>query len=132
MISRKTLLAITALGSLCLFVAAYPEIFSLCSDDNYSTCNAMFDSVAETLLPFLALALFFGFVYWAPDYIYRAWFRFVLWWIPLSMLAILIAPKYSGNILDPIEKGTVALFFSGVFVVVSILIIAIKYFRTRS
>ncbi len=62
--------------------------------------------------------------------IYRAWFKFARWWIPLSMLFILIAPEYSQDLLYPIEKGGVAFVSSSIFFIVSTIIITVKYFRS--
>jgi hypothetical protein len=63
--------------------------------------------------------------------VYQAWFRFARWWIPLSMVLILISPEYSGDWMYPITKGTVAFLTSGIFIVVSVLIIFVKLLRSR-
>jgi len=46
------------------------------------------------------------------------------------MFLVLVSPEY-GNELLPIVKGTVAFFTSLLFVLLSLLIIAWKYFATR-
>jgi len=68
---------------------------------------------------------------WVTHEIYESWFRFARWWIPLSMLAIFMAPEYSHDWMFRVEKGSVALAMSATFIIVSIGIIAIKYFSLK-
>ncbi|MBI5645126.1 hypothetical protein HY970_03440 [Candidatus Kaiserbacteria bacterium] len=83
------------------------------------------------LIPFIALFLVSIFVHWIRQDMYESWFRFARWWVPLSMIAIFLAPEYDKDFLFPIEKGTVSLFLSVVFLIVSTLIILVKYFSNK-
>ena len=80
---------------------------------------------------FIPLFLFSLITYKMREEVYQAWFRFVCWWIPLSVLLIFIAPEYSHDWLYPIEKGSVALLTSAIFLIVSLLIIVAKYISLR-
>ena len=69
--------------------------------------------------------------YWMREEVYRAWFKFARWWIPLSMVLILISPEYSHDWMYRIEKGTVAFATSLIFVIVSLIIIITKLASSR-
>lgn len=83
------------------------------------------------LLPIIPLFLFSIITYKMRDEVYRAWTRFSYVWIPLSMVAIFLAPEYSADWMFPIEKGSVAFFSSLIFAVISLLLIIYKYFASR-
>lgn len=65
------------------------------------------------------------------DEIYQMWFKFARWWVPVSMFLIFITPEYGGGLFNPIQKGSVAVGLSALFFLISLIIIAIQYFRTR-
>ncbi len=65
------------------------------------------------------------------DEVYRAWLRFSYVWIPLSMLLIFLAPEYTSNRMFPVVKGTVAFFSSLLFVIISPILIAWKWFSSH-
>ena len=92
------------------------------------------DVLSNTMVNFFPVISFFLFsliTYKMRNEVYSAWLRFSYVWIPLSMTAIFLAPEYSGDLMYPIEKGSVALITSLLFVVISFLIIVWKYFATR-
>lgn len=85
-------------------------------------------SFLVAFLPTLALFLFSLITYWMREEVYRAWFKFVRWSIPLSMFLIFITPEYAGGLINPFQKGGVAFMLTITFSLVSILIILIKHF----
>ena len=82
-------------------------------------------------VPTFPLFLFSLLTYFMKEEVYRAWSRFALVWIPLSMLLIFLAPEYSTDWMYRIEKGSVALATSAIFAVVSLVIVGVKYFKSR-
>ena len=64
-------------------------------------------------------------VYFLRDEIFRAWFKFAVVWVPLTILLTLMAPEYGQSLL-PIEKGGVTFLFSVIFFIVSVIIIVAK------
>jgi len=80
------------------------------------------------MIPLFFLSLI---TYWMRNEVYEAWFRFARWWIPLSMLAIFIAPEYSSDWMYRIEKGSVAFITSALFVAISTIIILTVQARGR-
>ncbi len=136
MISKKKTLAIFIGGfvlQVILVLFAYSNLFESCYDN--LPCREGFLSLVTIISPythlFIPLFIFSFVTYRMREEIYQAWFRFTRWWIPLSMLAIFIAPEYSNDWLYPIEKGGVALAVIVVFCTVSILIIGVKYASIR-
>lgn len=77
------------------------------------------------LAPLSLLALFLR------DEVFRAWVRFAKWWVPLSMFLILITPDRSWDWMFPLQPGVTALATSGIFLVVSLLIMATAAMRFR-
>ena len=125
------MLWITALGGIILIIAALSRQIGFCPPYSYSICAAASDRFAEALLPVVPLFIFSLITYWPRNEIYESWFRFARWWIPLSMLAILIAPEYSSDWMYSIEKGTVAFATSALFALVSLIIIIARWASLR-
>lgn len=111
------------------FVSGFSRELSYCPSYSYSSCAFFFDGFAQVFLPIFPAFLFSLITYKMRDEVYRTWFKFARWWIPLSMLVIFLAPEYPSNFMSPIEKGTVALLFSALFVIISTVIVGRKYFR---
>lgn len=67
------------------------------------------------------------------DEIWRSWFNFSKWYLPLSVVAIALFPSQTHNLFltDPFDKKFASLLFSAIFLLVSLLIIAIKSWRLR-
>ncbi|OGG61575.1 hypothetical protein A3I46_03515 [Candidatus Kaiserbacteria bacterium RIFCSPLOWO2_02_FULL_54_13] len=95
----------------------------------------MFKSVAEPLFV-IALSLLFVsfFLFLVREGVFRAWLRFAYWWIPVSLVFIYLAGGWSGGgfgIPNVLDQEFVAVIFSGLFAIISLLIIVWKYFSTR-
>lgn len=131
MVNKKYLLAVSGGISGFLLIADLLGTSTLCGGNRYTACMQTLHSVFLVLLPFLPLFFLVIVFFLVRAEIYAPWFRFARWWIPLSMLAIFMAPEYSHDWMFRIEKGSVAMTASALFVVISILIIAIKYFALK-
>lgn len=130
MISRRTVLMFSGLVSLAIVVVDLLGTSVVCGGRQYTQCMQIVHFGALTFLPLIAVfVIAVAMSLFSSDRVYQSWFRFARWWIPMSMLAIFIAPKYSGNVLDSIEKGSVALVTSVIFIVVSLIIIGYKLVR---
>ena len=132
MLSKRNTLLASLLGIVAFFVFAFSRELGLCSSDSYSECASTLEGLAETLLPVFPVMIFSLVTYLLRIDVYTAWFKFVRWAIPLSLLLILIAPQYDSDWMFPIDKGTVAFAASAIFFVVSLVIILLKYFSTRN
>ena len=127
---RLTFLILT-LGIILFTISVLSREIGYCPSYSYSSCVVVFNALAEMLLlVFPALFLFFV-VYFMRNEIYEAWFLFTRWWIPLSMLSVLVAPEYAHDWMYPIEKGNVAFGMSIIFILVSVLIIIVKFLSLK-
>jgi hypothetical protein len=131
MISKKILLIVSGLGAIILISLDYVGTSQLCGGRQYTVCMGNLYNVMINFLPIIPLFLLSLITYKMREEIFRAWLKFSYVWIPLTMLAILVSPEY-GNALLPIEKGTVGVFFSLLYIIISLLIIAYKYFTLKS
>lgn len=131
MLSKKTFLILSCGFALITFILGTLEPFRLCGDQ-WRQCIQVNYVISILLLPTIPLFLFSLITYKMRDDIYRAWFRFARWAIPLSMFFILIAPTYSNDRMYPIEKGSIALLTSVLFSIVSVAIILYRLFVSRS
>lgn len=129
--TKKTVL----MTSFILSVASVASLFStqihLCPPFSYGRCVDFFDAFFIISFPIIPLFIFSLITYKMKDDVFRLWWKFAGIWTLLSMSAIIAAPEYSGNILSPIEKGSVALFFAGMFVLISTILIIYKSLSLR-
>ena len=126
---RKNVLLTSGVISIVVIVIGIFGTYALCN--NNERCINILHLFFLNFLPIVPVFVFSLIMCWMREEVYHAWFRFARWWAPLSMIAIFIAPEYSSDWIYPIEKGSVALFSSTIFVVVSIFIVTLKIISTR-
>ncbi len=131
MIAKAQLLWVSGLITVLLLVSNWTGTFRLCGGTEYGQCMDVLYSIIVNFIPFLAVFSLSLITYKMRDEVYRTWFKFARWYVPLSMLLILITPEYGGELFNPIQKGSVAFLLTALFFVVSLLIVAIKYFRRQ-
>jgi hypothetical protein len=103
----------------------------LCSGRQYQECIDFAYVTLILLLPVLPLFLLSLITYNLREEIYTAWSRFARWWIPLSMFLTLVAPSQSHDWMFPIDKGRVSFFMSLFFAIISLILIAYKFFTPK-
>jgi len=123
MISKKKLFFTSFVFTLILVLIGIFGTYSVCV--NKITCVNILHHLFIYGLFFLPLFFLSLITYKMRDSVYQAWFRFVRWWIPLSILPVLISPSY-GHGLIPVDKGRVSLALSALFLLISLVIILIK------
>lgn len=116
--------------SLILLLMVMVDTPRLCSEGD-TACSMFVFNLAVNLLPAVPLFLFSLATSLLRQEVVLLWFKFAVPWTAASMLAILAAPRYASDWMFPIEKGTVAMFFMAIFVIVSIVIIARGYWSRR-
>ncbi len=91
-------------------------------------------SLGETLFVLSITLLFVSFlVTFVSHVVFNSWLRFAAWWIPLSIILIVITPE-TGNSWMPlyfIGKGTVTVLMASLFTIISLILIAWKTFAVR-
>ena len=129
MIEKKILLLVSGAITLLLLILDQIGTDRLCGGRQYTECMQNLHSLLTIFIPVTAVFLAIVVFYWTREEVYQAWFRFLRWWIPLSVLLILVTPEYGGGLINPVSKGTVAVFLSALFVLISMIIITYKYWR---
>lgn len=133
MLTKKTALVSSFLLTICLIFWDYIGNYKLCDllteQGHAGDCPFMLANIEYLLMPILFFLPLAFITYFMREEIYKAWFRFARWWIPLSIALIFLSPEYSSDWILPIEKGSVALTTSILFVCISIIVIALKYWR---
>lgn len=79
-------------------------------------------------LSFVAFFLFF-----VRDQIFSAWLTFAKWWIPLTIVSIIISPTDGSGAFFPAfsSKELTSIWMSGLFVSLSLILIAFKHFTLK-
>lgn len=131
MISKKGSIYIGFVGVFLFFISAFSKEIGICAAYSYSLCLDFSNQFAEILMPFFALLLLSLITYRMREEVYRAWFRFARWYVPIAMLLILITPEYGGGLFNPVQKGSVSFVLTALFFIISLLLIAIQYFRSK-
>lgn len=128
---KSALLGLSMTGIIVLLVSIYSRQIGLCQNLSYSSCRIFFDGFAEVLFPSIPLFLFSLVTYFLSGAVFKAWSRFALVWIPLSMIVIAIVPEYAGDVLYSYGKGLIAFYSSILFSIISIVIITASWFKAK-
>lgn len=83
----------------------------------------------------LSLALFAVVVILLPfrDQVFRSCLKFAMWYLPLSVFLIVLAPTHGHGFLPPLmTKELASLLLGGLFVLISLLIISVLFFSRKS
>jgi len=135
MVTKRNLLLVVFLLDVILFTSNYVGTYWICDHlffgGHEGSCPGILANGIIVFYPFFPLLILSLITYKMRDEVFRTWLKFTYVWIPLTMFLILIAPEY-GNAFLPIEKGTVAGFFSLLYILISLLLITYKYFATRN
>jgi hypothetical protein len=121
------------------YVIAHPLKFGFCAH-TYTVGEEL--RCLDELLPmwggililfFIPLFLFSLITYPMRDVVFQRWFRFARWWIPLSMVLILITPNPHGSWLtiNLISKPLTTAVTLALFVLISTIIIVVTWWKHR-
>lgn len=128
--TRKKVCVISLIG-LVLGIVIDPYILGFCTTDR-SLC--VFDSLAHALgkplvIIFLPLFLVSAAMFYFKEQVFDIWVKFVCFWLPITALFVILAPEYDSSLLN-IQKDSVSLFMSGLFVIVSFFLIVYRSIRS--
>lgn len=119
---KKKLLCLSTVGAVLFGVFLTISLMGVCFLD-YICDRTHDDSMAAIFFPLFPLFIFSLITYKMREEVLEIWWKFARIWIPVSMLAILIAPSYTHNWILPIVKGTVAFASVVLFVIISLALI---------
>ncbi len=108
--------------------------YALCQNDD--SCAHVLHYLYVLFSPVTWLFIFSLLTYRLPERYFRAWSRFALVWIPLSMILVVLAPEYiSGGLfiqIGPVfTKSYVSNTSSQLFALISTLILLVVWVRSR-
>ena len=126
-----TTLTLSILGSVTGYFLSDPSILESCR--NYPGCNSMV--VGEYIgVPLLLFSVVFAIIslvlLFARDEIFRSWSKFARIFLPIAAILIILSPSQP-SFLNP-DRELTTWWMAGLFLVISILLIAWKWRRTSS
>src|SRR3989338_7740165 len=98
MIEKKNLFLVSGAITLLLIILDQIGTARICGGRQYTECMQSLHSLLTVFIPIITVFLVAVVFYWMREEVYQAWFRFLRWWIPLSMLLILVTPEYGGGL----------------------------------
>ncbi len=132
MFSKRISVIVGLVGSLLFLISLFAREIGLCSLI-YTSCQDIFNPIAETLIIFIPFLLFATGLYFMQTNVYMAWLKFAIVWIPISIVAVAMTPEYGSSLLYTVDKSIVAFLSLGIFTTISSGIIFLEYvvFRLR-
>ena len=127
---KRILLFISFIASIILVLIPIYGTYTLCN--NNESCVSLlyyFFFYGMFFLPLFILSLI---TYKLRDEVFKTWLHFVYWWVPLSVFLVFITPDSNPSILPIVTKGPVALLMSFLFLIISLIIIIIRFFTSRN
>lgn len=128
MLTKKSLVISSFVFSVVLASLILLQKNSFCyATDWCRTLWGNLNLVGYILFVFPFVFLFSLITYFLRESVFRAWANFAKWWVPLQILLVLITPESSGGyFVSLIDKQFVAIILSGVFAILSLIIIIWK------
>ena len=126
---KKWVLFVSGIVSVVLISINFVGTYRMCSD--VFECTEILSSGILVLFPIIPLFLLSLITYKMREEIFQDWWRFARIFIPLAMFLILITPAYTHNWMFPVVKGTVAVFLSSLFVIISFVRIILAYRKLK-
>lgn len=135
MMTKKHTLIISSFFAVMLFVvgANMSSINSLlCGEPRSFSCLDIIDIIATLLVFTIPIFVFSLLTYFLRTETFRAWLHFTYWWVPLSFVIILFSSsRPSANIVGISDQEIFSILTFGLYVLLSLIIIAWKYAATR-
>src|SRR3989338_7499703 len=129
LVTKKNVLFLAIFGSVIFYLTAFqPKI--ICGGV-YGDCWDIIDLIWPLLLSALPLLFLSLITYKMRDEIFHTWITFAKWWVPLSVIAILVTPVESGGWISVPLQATMALFCAAALFVISLILITYKHFTLK-
>lgn len=122
-------LVVSSLISAAVLGVIYLGPYNVCAADR--SCADFIATLSKLGIPFIALSVLSVSTLAASRNLLRPWAVFSLFFIPLSVFLILIAPDTTGNWMFPHDKGRVALISALAYFIISLGILAQSLLLSR-
>ena len=127
-VTKKNSLLVLGLLLLLIFAAAlWISETQLCGYSDESICAKTlltFEGSGILILPAFVICLILCKM---RDEIFRAWIRFAIWWVPLSIIIIGTASTDAQSYIFPSSQSLLGLLLPFLFVIISLIIIIYKW-----
>lgn len=123
--TKKKLFAISFLLGSSSFFFGY-----ISSNDQCFLAYKQCESIAYVFIIFVPLFLLTIPFYFTRESTFVSWKKFLSWWIPLSLLFIILVPHSPAD-LSPIYKKTIFWMMSGGLIIISLILISYKSFKKK-
>lgn len=120
--------------SLVLSIADFLFVYSRYFEDLYNRTYLFYDLEGAfiSIFFFSAIIVFLSFIlFFLHEQIFLSWWKFTGIYLPVVAVLILISPGTSGGLM-PIDAEIVTWWLSGLFLFISLVIIAVKSWKLRN
>ena len=134
MLNKKVVVGVSVLAVGVFLALNHIGTFELCGGKVYGSCMDSLHSFFGIFLPIVPFFVFALITYFMRDEVYKTWVRVAFWMLGISMILIAITPGAQTGGFGPqisFGKPDVAFLACLLFVLVSIVLIAWKYFLLR-
>jgi len=128
MINKKSVFFGSIFIALIILVINYFGAYNICNQDR--TCALLLVDTIQTLFIFIPILILSLVTYKMRDEVFHSWLKFAYVWVPLTIVLTFLAPEYDASLVS-ITKGVISFVMSTVFLLVSLVIIFVKYRKTR-
>jgi hypothetical protein len=132
MITKKQTLLVSIIGVVVFTIISTLSEHYGCKEDLFFFCRDAYSWFVYILhyipVSILAVSLL---TYKMKDSIYYAWLKFAYVWVPLTIILTILAPEYDSSFV-PLTKGAVSFLMSLAFLIISLILIIVKYIRTKT
>lgn len=128
--TKKYVFIFALLGSLVFLLSAFQKEVGICGS-SYNNCWDLVDLIWPPLSVFPALLLLSVITFKMCHEIFATWVKFAVWWIPLSIIAIILTPEEIKGSISVQLKSPLALFSAITFLLVSLCLITYKSLKLR-
>lgn len=136
---KRIVFSLSFILSVILIILNNIGTFKLCGGVYHaSSCiDVLFSVIASSVIVF-PIFVFSLITYKMREDVFRAWLHFAYWWVPLTIFISLLSlnSSYGGGGLGPVMQdwymSSLRLALHILFIIISLIIIAWKYFSTRS
>lgn len=131
LIAKKALLIISLVITIIVLTIDYIGTIQLCNNHRGDCVNTL-HTWTLMFMPFIPILLFSLLTYFLADRIFKIWLAFTAGWIPLTMFLIYITPDHYANFtVNILDKKLVAFLMSGLYFIVSLIIILLTSILIR-
>ena len=116
------------------FVLIFPEKIGICSLIKSSECNRGFiNSIYRDPLYILSISVLLMSIttFFISNTVFNVWKKFTYFCIPLFLILVLLTPETTGNMLFDMDKEFVSMVLSGLYIIISLLLIIIMSIVTH-